>query len=229
MKSIFTIALAVMLCRPAHAGDIVGKISFNGTAPRRTRLLMSGDPACMKDHSGPVLSETVIVNGNGTLQNVFVYVKDGLGNRSFAPPSRTLSLNQKGCVYDPHVLGVQVGQEVEIVNSDATLHNVHSLSHDNPPFNRAEVKKGMRFPVKFEKPEIFKVKCDVHPWMGAYIGVFGNPYFAVTGEAGTFALKGLPPGDYTVETWHELYGTRDLKVHVDAKGTATANFTYGPQ
>jgi uncharacterized protein (DUF2141 family) len=125
------------------------------------------------------------------------------------------------------VVGVQAGQDVEIRNSDPTLHNVHAMSKDNPAFNIAQPKKGMTTTRKFTHAETFKVKCEVHPWMSAYIAVFNHPYFAVTGEDGSFSLKSLPPGEYTLEAWHERYGTRTAKVKVDRKGAATAVFSYG--
>ena len=129
-------------------------------------------------------------------------------------------------MYYPHVVTIMEGQELEIVNSDPTLHNVHSLSKKNPSFNQAQPMKGMRMKKTFAKEETFKVKCEVHPWMGAYIGVFDNPYHAVTDNKGSFVLKGLPAGEYTIETWHEKYGKQTGTVKVDASGTATIDFTY---
>jgi plastocyanin len=218
--------LGVCIVVQARAGDVSGKVMFSGTPPKPVRIMTSADPVCMTQHKGPMFSENVIVNKNNTLENVIVYVKDGLGSKTFSAPAQKALFDQKGCRYIPHVLGVQVGQEVEIHNSDPTLHNVHSLSKENPQFNVAEPKQGMTITRKFEKPEIFKVKCEVHPWMAAYIGVFSNPYFAVTGDDGSFSLKGLPPGEYTIEAWHERYGTRTAKVKVGRTGTVTTDFTY---
>ena len=134
--------------------------------------------------------------------------------------------DQKGCMYTPHVLGIQVGQEREVTNSDPTLHNVHSLSKLNPQFNLGQPKQGMKFTKKFEKPETFKVKCEVHSWMGAYIGVFNHPFFAVTADDGSFSLKSLPQGTYTIEAWHEKYGVQTAKVAVDAAGKKTVDFKF---
>ena len=134
--------------------------------------------------------------------------------------------DQKGCQYKPHVLGIQTGQELEVLNSDPTLHNVHSLSKDNPQFNVAQPKVGMKLVKKFDKPETFKVKCEVHTWMGAYIGVFAHPFYAVTGDDGSFSLKKLPVGDYTIEAWHEKYGMQTMKVSVGATDTKTADFKF---
>jgi plastocyanin len=188
--------------------------------------MMNADPVCVKQHKTPVVGEEVVVNPNGTLKNVLIYVKEGLGSRKFDPPAAKLEFEQKGCQYTPHVLGIQVGQELEIVNGDPTLHNVHSLSKENAQFNVAQPKQGMKLTKKFDKPEVFKVKCEVHTWMSAYIGVFSHPYFAVTADDGSFRLKNLPAGDYTIEAWHEKYGTQTMKVKVAAGGAATADFKF---
>ncbi len=208
------------------AGDVTGKVSFSGTAPAAQRLRMDADKVCARAHKQAVLSEEVIVNKNGTLKNVLVYVKDGLAGKKVDAPKSKAILDQIGCIYTPRVLGVMVGQELEILNSDPTLHNVHTLSKANKPFNQAMPMKGMKLTKKFDKVETFKVKCDVHPWMGAYIGVFNHSYFAVTGDDGSFTLKGVPAGEYTVEAWHEKYGTQTMKVTVPATGAATVEFTF---
>ena len=229
MKHSVIAAIAVMLvcgAGAAFAGDVTGKISFEGTAPKTLPLRMDADKVCRAAHKSPVMSEEVVVNSNNTLKNVLVYVKSGLGNRKFDAPSKKIEFDQEGCMYKPHVVGIQTGQELLVVNSDPTLHNVHSLSKENPQFNVAQPKKGMTLTKKFDKPEVFKVKCEVHTWMNAYIGVFSNPYFAVTGDDGTFILSKLPAGDYTIEAWHEKYGTQTAKVKVDASGKATADFKF---
>jgi len=219
-------ALVIACACSATAGEVVGKVSFTGTAPKPARIMMNADPVCMKQHKTPAFGEEVVVNGNQTLRNVLVYVKEGLGSRKFEAPAAKVEFDQKGCQYSPHVVGIQTGQELEVVNSDPTLHNVHSLSKENPQFNVAQPKQGMRLTKKFDKPEVFKVKCEVHTWMGAYIGVFNHPFYAVTGDDGTFRLKNLPAGEYTIETWQEKYGTQTMKVKVAASGSATADFTY---
>ncbi len=227
MKGIQTaVMLSVCVVGTALAGDVTGKVSFQGSAPKATALRMDADKVCKAAHKDPQRSEEVIVNSNNTLKNVLVYVKSGLGNRKFQPPSSNATFDQKGCIYTPHVLGVQTGQAVDILNSDPTLHNVHSLSKDNPSFNVAQPKQGMKLTKTFDKPEIFKVKCEVHTWMGAYIGVFAHPFYDVTGDDGTFSLKKLPAGEYTIEAWHEKYGSQTAKVKVDAAGKATADFTF---
>jgi plastocyanin len=227
MKSkTLVVGVAMFLAGQAVAGDITGKVSFEGDAPKSSRLMMNADPVCVKQHKDPVFGEEVVVNKNGTLKNVLIYVKDGLGGKKFEPPASKITFDQKGCQYSPHVLGIQTGQELEVRNSDPTLHNVHSLSKENSQFNVAQPKVGMKLVKKFDKPETFKVKCEVHTWMGAYIGVFPHPFFAVTGDDGSFSLKKLPAGEYTIEAWHEKYGTQTMKVTVGASDTKTADFKY---
>jgi len=226
MNKALGVVLSTLVVGSAFAGDVTGKVVFEGAAPKAAILRMDADKVCKAAHKEPQRSEEVVVNANGTLKNVLVYVKDGLGNRKFDPPAKKVTFDQLGCIYVPHVVGIQTGQELEVVNSDPTLHNVHSLSKENPQFNVAQPKKGMKLTKKFERPEVFKVKCEVHTWMGAYIGVFNHPFFAVTGDDGTFTLAKLPAGEYTVEAWHEKYGTQTGKVKVDAAGKATLDFKY---
>ena len=208
------------------AGDVTGKVIFKGKPPIEPRINMNADPVCRKAHPGPVFAEEVVVNKNETLKNVLIFIKDGLNGKKFAAPAKSLLFDQLGCEYYPHVLGIMVGQKLEIKNSDPTLHNVHSLSKLNPQFNRAQPMKNMVMTETFSKDEIFKVKCEVHPWMNAFIGVFDNPYFAVTGDDGSFTLKGVPPGEYTIEAWQEKYGAQTAKVKVEASGKVTVDFTY---
>ncbi len=226
MHKALGVVLSTLIVASAFAGDVTGKVVFEGAAPKAAILRMDADKVCKAAHKEPQRSEEVVVNANGTLKNVLVYVKEGLGNRKFDAAAKKVTLDQIGCIYVPHVVGIQTGQELEVINSDPTLHNVHSLSKENPPFNVAQPKKGMKLTKKFQKAEVFKVKCEVHPWMGAYIGVFSHPFFAVTGEDGTFTLAKLPAGEYTVEAWHEKYGTQTGKVKVDAVGKATLDFKY---
>jgi len=218
------LTLSVVAC--AMAGDVAGKVSFEGASPKAARLNMNADPVCAKAHKAPAFSEEVVVNKNGTLKNVLIYVKDGLVGKKFDSPSSKVEFDQVGCQYTPHVLGIQTGQELVVKNSDPTLHNVHSLSKENPQFNVAQPKKGMTLTKKFEKTESFKVKCEVHTWMNAWISVFSHPFYAVTGADGSFSLKKLPAGDYTIEAWHEKYGTQTVKVKVAATGEAKADFKY---
>ncbi|MSS73037.1 MAG: hypothetical protein EXS64_16315 [Candidatus Latescibacteria bacterium] len=190
---------------------------------------MNADPVCASKHTAEaaVLSEAVVVNGNGTLKNVFVYVKKGLEGKKFPVPPIPAVIDQHGCLYVPHVLGMQAGQSLKILNNDGTLHNIHPRPKVNPEFNLAMPKFLKEKAVTFDKPEVMiPVKCDVHPWMQSYIGVVDHPFFNVTGDGGTFELKGLPAGKYTIEAWHEVCGSKEQEVTVAEGGTASADFTF---
>ena len=188
---------------------------------------MDADPQCQLQHKGPVQKQEVVVNPNGTLQHVFVYVKQGLEGRTFPAPTKPVTLDQQGCLYHPHVLGIQVNQPLEILNSDSTLHNVNCKPTKSKPFNIAQPVKGMKSTKTFTAPEIMVTcACNVHPWMGVYIGVVGHPFFSVTGEDGSFTLAGLPAGQYTVEAWHEKSGTQTQTVHVGEGATKQVDFEF---
>ncbi len=223
--------LAVVLvsgtvCGAAFAGDVTGSVYFKGTPPKPKRIVMTGDPRCSTLSKEPAYTEDVIVNSNGTLRNVIVSVKSGPASPKTPPPGQKVSLDQRGCRYVPHVLALMIGQTLEVVNEDPTLHNVHTLSSANAAFNIAQPKQGMKLDRTFTRAETFKVKCEVHPWMSAYIGVFDTPYYFVTGEDGSFTLKGLPPGEYVLEAWHERYGTRTVTVKVPAKGVISTSIDF---
>jgi plastocyanin len=210
---------------PATAGAITGAITFEGTPPAPTPINTGSDPYCEK--LGPMTTETVSVGTGGALQNVFVYVKDGLGNRVFPVPTAPVVLDQRGCRYVPHVFGLQVGQPFEILSSDNTLHNVHAMPESNREFNKAHQEAGIRHMHVFTAKEVMiPFKCDVHRWMNAYVGVLDHPFFAVTGTNGAFELKGLPPGNYTIEAWHEKLGTQTQTVTIGEKQTSTIAFTF---
>ncbi len=214
---------------PATAGEITGKVTFNGPKPKLAVLHMDQDPVCVQKHSSPVYAEDGEVNGNGTVPNAFVYVKEGADKYTFPAPTEAVTLDQNGCLYKPHVLGIMVGQTLHIISSDPTTHNIHPLPKNNPEWNQSQAPGAPPIDKKFARPEVMiPVKCNQHPWMRAYIGVVKNPLYAVTGEDGTFTIKGVPPGDYTVEAWTATWGTQDQKVAVSPKGTATADFTFKP-
>jgi hypothetical protein len=210
-------------------GEVSGTVKFEGEKPKLTRIMMDQDPVCVKKHSGPVYTEDGEVNSNGTLPNVFVYVKDGADQYSFPTPSDPVTLDQDGCMYKPHVLGIMVGQDFRVVSSDPTTHNIHPMPMSNREWNMSQAPGAMPIDQKFARPEIMiPVKCNQHPWMRAYLGVMKNPFYAVTGSDGSFTLKGLPPGDYTIGAWTATFGAQEQKVTVPAKGTATVSFTFKP-
>jgi plastocyanin len=211
---------------PATAGQVAGRITFEGAAPKPAAVRMESDPNCKPQGAG-ANDETVVVGSDGALQNVFVYVKDGLGNLRFPVPSNTVLLDQEGCQYVPHVLGVQVGQSLEVLNSDPTLHNVHATPKANQEFNTGQPITGMKHTHQFSTREVMvPFKCDVHPWMRAWVGVLDHPFFAVTGADGSFRLEGLPPGTYTVEAWHESLGTQTQSVTIGAKESKDITFSF---
>jgi plastocyanin len=210
----------------SKAGSLAGRVVLDGTAPANPPIKMSADPFCISQNPNGATSETFVV-ANGGLENVFVYVKDGLGNYYFDTPTEPVKLDQQGCRYHPHVLGVRTGQPLEIVNSDSTMHNVHALPDANREFNLGQAIQHQADKRTFTAKEVMvRFKCDVHGWMQAFVGVMDNPYFAVTHDGGKFELKNLPPGAYTVEAWHEKLGTQTQKVTVGEKQAAEITFTF---
>jgi len=210
----------------ATAGNIEGVVAFEGAAPTNAPIKMSADPVCVKANATPQAQETYEV-ADGKFANVFVYVKDGLGSFSYDPPAGPVTIDQHGCRYHPHVFGIRVGQELDIINSDPTLHNIHALPKGNSEFNTGQPIQGMKTMHMFTAKEVMvPFKCDVHGWMNAFVGVLDHPFFQTTGADGKFSLKGLPPGTYTIEAWHEKAGTQTAQVTIGAKETKQANFSF---
>ncbi len=211
------------------SGSITGTVHLAGSAPAAQSVAMSADPVCQQQHTSPVMSEEVVANPQGGLKNVFVYIKDGVKGSFPAPPTPG-TRNQNGCWYTPHVFGIQANQPLEIVNSDATLHNVNAKPTKNQPFNVAQPVKGMKTTKKFANPEVMvNFKCNVHPWMHAYAGVTDHPFFAVSGDDGSFTIQHLPAGTYTVEAWQEKYGTQTQTVTVKDGESQSVEFTFQAQ
>lgn len=211
----------------ATAGALTGKALFEGAPPAVDPLKMASDPACATAAGPNAMNDDVLVK-DGALQNVFVYVKSGLDAAySFDVPTTPVELDQRACRYVPRVLGIRVGQTLAIVNSDETFHNVHALPKASSEFNRGMSLKGERYTRTFSTPEVMvRFKCDVHAWMGAHVGVMAHPFFAVTKADGTFEIPGLPPGTYTIEAWHERFGTATQQVTIGDKQTQSASFTF---
>ena len=218
-------------------GTISGTVAFTGTPPTPKKIDSSADPACGTANPNLVTEDTLVKDGK--LANVFVYVKEGtaadgtkIGDYTFPTPSDAVTLDQKGCHYVPHVLGLQVNQKFRVTNSDPTQHNIHPSPKSNPQWNQTQPNGAAPIEKTFARAEVLiPVKCDQHPWMKSYVGVLKHPFFAVTGEDGTFVIKGLPPGKYTVAAWHEKGGPngteKPMEVTVAANGTAKADFTFG--
>ena len=208
------------------AGRITGRVVFKGTAPAAATLNTSSDSKCAA--SGKTVREESVIVDNGGLENVFVYIKDGLGGYTFDVPTQPVELDQDGCAYVPHVLGIRVGQPLQVLNSDSTAHNVHAAASVNEQVNTGQPFKGMTYTHSFTRPEVMvPFRCDIHPWMLAWVGVVDHPYFAVSGNGGKFELKDLPPGTYTVEAWHEKFGTQTQKVALGEKEAKELTFTFG--
>jgi len=208
-------------------GVVTGTITFDGTPPAPRPLRMDSDPLCVPEPGAT--SELLLVGAGAGLQNVFVYVKDGLGARTYAVPDAPVLLDQVGCRYIPHVFGVQVGQTVMVSNSDPLVHNVHAVPRANKEFNFGQPAKTPPVPRVFDAPEIgVPFRCDVHGWMNAYANVVTHPFFAVTGADGRFEIKGLPAGTYTLEFWHEQLGTQTVSVTVDGTAPATVTAAFKP-
>lgn len=218
---------AQILVVQANAATISGTIKYKGEVPQFKEIKMEADPICLTHHSSAVYPETLVVGEGNTMANVFVYVKSGLAKKDYPVPAEAAVLEQKGCQYVPHVLGVMVGQKLKITNPDGTLHNVHALSKVNPEFNLAMPKFRTETEKVFDKEEfMFPIKCDVHPWMGGYVSVMSHPFFSTTQLDGKFTISNLEAGTYEIEAWHEKLGTKNQSVTVGADETATVDFTF---
>jgi plastocyanin len=210
------------------ASTITGTVTFDGKAPTIKPIAMDADPACAKKHSTPVSNEMLVLGNGNTMGNIMVWVSKGLpSGKTFAAPKNPAVLDQKGCQYQPHVMGLMVGQPYKILNSDGVLHNVHALPKINKTFNRPMPATVTEASATFDKPEaMFQIKCDVHPWMNAFVGVFTHPFFSVTAKDGKFTISGLDPGTYEITAWQERLGTQTASVTVAANETKTQNFKF---
>ena len=212
----------------ATAGAVSGKVKLNGPVPKPEMLRMNTDQACVDAAGKTAPSDAVLVSADGAVQNAFVYIKDGVDPAySFDVPTTPVELDQKGCRYVPRVLGVRAGQPLQLVNSDATLHNIHALPMTNREFNDGMKEKAPPITRTFTVPEVMvRFKCDVHGWMNAHVGVMANPFFAVTGPDGSFDIKGLPPGKYTLAVWHETLGESSQEITIADRESKTVEFSF---
>ncbi|MGE3507678.1 MAG: carboxypeptidase regulatory-like domain-containing protein [Vicinamibacterales bacterium] len=210
------------------ASTITGTVTFDGKPPALRPITMDAEPVCAKKHSGPAPNEALVLGPGNTMGNIMVWVSKGLpAGKTWPAPKTPVTLDQDGCVYKPHVMGIMVGQPYRILNSDGILHNIHTLPKINPAFNRGQPATVKEMSTTFAKPEnLFQVKCDVHPWMSAYIGVYTHPFFSVTQADGKFTISGLDPGTYEITAWHERLGTQTATVTVAANETKTQGFKF---
>ncbi len=211
----------------ATAGSVEGIVKLDGPVPKGKKINMAAEPSCAAAHSTPATDEEVAVGESGGLGNVIVYVKEGLGGRAFETPKSAVTMDQKGCMYSPRVVGLQAGQTFEVRNDDKATHNIHPVPKVNREWNKSQPAGAPAIAETFAREEVaIPVKCNVHPWMKSYIAVFKSPYFQVTGTSGSFSLKNLPPGTYTIEAWHEKYGTTSQTVTIGPKESKTINFVF---
>jgi plastocyanin len=207
-------------------GIIAGDVRFEGAPPPSKDVSFGSFGECAQTHAGPVTAGDVLVH-DGAVENAFVYLKDGLGDRVFAVPTAPVVVGQRGCLFTPRVVGVQTGQTLRFVNDDPLLHNVHATPASSSGWNVSLPRQGAERDTRVDEPEVMvPVRCDLHPWMQAWVGVLAHPYFAVTGADGRFRLSDVPPGGYTVTVWHERFGTRETTVTLAPGGTAAVSLTF---
>ena len=212
---------------PETASTVTGQILYKGKQPAPKVIDMSEEPACVEAHKGKAYNESLVVDRKGDLANAFIYVKTGLEGKTFQVPADPVTIDQNGCWFRPRVLGIQTGQVLKVVNSDPVTHNIHPMAVVNREWNHSQGMDDPPIARKFLKPEIMiQVKCNIHSWMHAFIGVLDHPYFAVSGDDGTFEIKNLPPGSYTIAVWQEKLGTQEQQITVLPHGKAEANFTF---
>ena len=222
------VAVAVFPGGAYAASTVTGTITFDGKAPALKPIAMDADPACAKKHTAPVANEMLELGSGNTMGNILVWVSKGIpAGKTYPVPQKPVTLDQNGCLYKPHVMGIMVGQQYKILNSDGILHNIHTLPKVNASFNKGMPGNLKEATTVFAKPEeVFHIKCDVHPWMSAYIAVFTHPFFSATGTDGKFTISGLDPGTYEITAWHERLGTKTASVTVGASDTKTQDFKF---
>jgi plastocyanin len=238
-RLVLTVALALAVCTSvphavragsplptATGATLRGTVHLDGKVPPAKMVSMTADPVCARQHPSPVMNQEIIADAKGDLQNVIVFVSEGLGDKTFEAPTEPVVVEQKGCMYEPHVLAVRANQPLQLVNDDPTSHNIHPIPANNREWNKAEP-PGSKMEEAFAREEIaIPVKCNVHPWMRGYIAVFKHPFFAVTGKNGSFDLSNLPPGTYTIKAWHEKLGMSTQTVTIGANETKEISFVF---
>ena len=220
-------AVAYYTVDSATAGSVTGKIKFVGKAPARKLIDMSGDPACVEAHKGKAYDESLVVGANGAVANAFVYIKSGLDGKKFAVPAQPVVIDQNGCWFRPRVMGIQVGQTLQVINSDPVTHNIHPMAMTNREWNHSQGAGDPPMNRKFLQPEVMiPVKCNIHSWMHAFIGVLENPYFNVSGEDGSFTIANLPAGTYTLAVWQEKLGSQEQQITVAPHVATAVDFRF---
>jgi hypothetical protein len=209
------------------AGSVKGTIKLDGAPPKMKTINMAAEPTCAKQHTTPAMTQDVVPGDGGTLQNVVVYLKGDFSQYTFPTPTTPVTIDQKGCQYNPHVLAMMINQPLLVTNSDQTTHNIHPVPKDNREWNQSQPPGAAPIMQSFAREEIaIPVKCNVHPWMKSYMAVVASPYFQVTGQDGSFELKNVPPGTYMLTAWHESYGETDQMVTIGPKEDKSVTLTY---
>lgn len=208
----------------ADEGTLIGRVKIKGEIPKRRKIATNADPKCAAMHPGDLLTDDYVIDAAGNLQYALIYIKEGLGDQKFTIPKTPVVVEQKGCRFEPHLLGIMVGQELMFRNMDDLMHIVHVVPKSNREFGFSQAKRGEERPKVFAAKEIIRLFCDVHPWMVAWIHVLDHPFYAVTAADGKFRIKGVPPGKYTIEAWHDGYKAVTQEVEIKAKDTKTLNF-----
>jgi plastocyanin len=219
-------AILVTLVAPTlmFAGAISGKVTYTGTPVKQKPIDMSKEPSCAKQHTTPVTTETIVTGANNTLQNVVVYISAGADDAN--APSQAVTFTQKGCQYLPHVIALHTGQDLKVVNSDQTSHNIHPLAKVNREWNKSQPPGSPAIDEKFDQPEFISVKCNIHPWMHGWFVVLKTNHVSISGDDGGFKLPDLPAGKYTVTAWHEDYGTQVQEVTIAGSETKSIDFSF---
>ena len=227
--SVAVVAVLFFIVGQSDAASITGKVTYNGDVPQFKAIKMDADPVCLAKHSGDVLPETLVLGDatTKTVGNVLVRIAGGLAGKTYPAPTEPVVLTQEGCRYNPHVIALMVNQPIKILNPDGTLHNLHALPKVNAEFNLAMPNFRKEVTKTFDKVETapFPIKCDVHPWMGAWITVMDHPFFSVTQPDGAFKIDNLPAGTYEVEAWHEKLPAQKASVTLAEGETKEVNFT----
>jgi Carboxypeptidase regulatory-like domain len=224
MAVLLSSGLLVFANPPAGSGSVTGKVTYTGTPPKMKPIDMSKEPSCAKQHATPITTQDVTTGPGNTLQWVVVYIS--AGDQGSSAPAQAERYDQKGCQYIPHILPMQVAQQLQIFNDDQTSHNIHPLSKANPEWNKSQPPGSPPIDTKYDKPEFIPVKCNIHPWMHGYFVVLNTSHYSVTGEDGSFDIKGLAPGKYTVTAWQERYESQSQEVTISGSEAKTVNFTF---
>jgi plastocyanin len=224
MAGLAVLAASTMAFAAPGGGNVSGKVTYEGTPAKQKPIDMSKEPSCAKMYPTPVTTEAVVTGPNNALANVVVYISAGIPDE--AAPAQAVTFTQKGCRYIPHVLALQVNQELKVVNEDQTSHNIHPLAKINREWNKSQPPGTPPISEKYEKPEFIPVKCNVHPWMHGTFAVLKNSHYAISSDNGSFTLPNLPPGKYTVSAWHESYGEQTQEVTITGNETKSISFVF---